>query len=103
MAGAFYAAVYLLALVPGLPLGFALFGRRHAAGWIAGGLCGYVLSALAIWAPIRLGVPSAPTFAIAWALTGTVAWLLARGIAVPLVTLPLWTRRDTRAIAATWI
>ena len=29
------------------------------AGWIAGALFGYVLTALAIWVPIRLGVPLA--------------------------------------------
>jgi hypothetical protein len=42
--GVLYAAIYLLALVPGMPLGFALFGRRHAAGWLAGALFGYVLT-----------------------------------------------------------
>ena len=99
----FYSVVYLLALVPGLPLGLALFGRRHAAGWIAGGLFGYVLTALAIWAAIRLGVPSALTFAIAWAIAGALAWFLTRGIAVPLVALPPWRPRDSRAVAAVWL
>ena len=102
MAGFFYAAVYLLALAPGLPLGFALFGRRHAAGWIAGGLFGYVLTALAIWAPIKAGMPSALTFAIAWAALAALAWFLTRGIAVPLVALPPWTARDSRGLAAIW-
>jgi hypothetical protein len=103
MAGVFYAAVYLLALAPGLPLGFALFGRRQAAGWIAGGLFGYVLTALAIWAPIRLGTPSGIAFAIAWAVIAALAWFLTRGIAVPLVALPPWTARDAGALAAIWL
>jgi hypothetical protein len=63
-----YASVFALACVPGLPLGFALFGRRHAAGWIAGASMGYALTALAIWAPIFLGLPSLLTFAGAWLL-----------------------------------
>ena len=103
MAGVLYAALYLFALAPGLPLGFTLFGRRHAAGWIAGGLFGYVLTALAIWAPIRLGVPSAPTFVIGWAVVGALAWALTRGLQGPLVVLPPWTGRDTRALGCIWL
>jgi hypothetical protein len=102
-AAIFYAAVYLVALTPGLPLGFLLFGRRHAAGWIAGGLFGYVLTALAIWAAIRLGVASVLTFAVAWGVASGLAWLLARGIAVPLVHLAPWRARDTRALAMVWL
>jgi hypothetical protein len=102
--GAFaYTIVYLLAVMPGLPLGFALFGRRHAAGWIAGGLFGYMLTALAIWAPIRAGVPSAVTFAIAWLIVAALAFVLTRDLASPLVPLPAWTPRDTRALAAVWL
>lgn len=100
---AVYAGIYLLALVPGLPLGFALFGSRQAAGWVAGGLLGYVLTALAIWAPIQLGVPSAGAFAIGWAASAALAWLVARGLRGPLVTLPPWTRRDTLALAMIWL
>lgn len=98
----FYSLVYLLALMPGLPLGFALFGRRHAAGWIAGGLFGYVLTSLAIWAAIRLGVASALAFAIAWAVAGALTWFLARGIAAPVAALQPWSARDTRALAMVW-
>ena len=43
-----YLAVYLLSLIPGLPLGFAVFGSRHAVGWVAGALLGYGLTAGAI-------------------------------------------------------
>jgi len=28
--------VYAALVLPGMPLGFALFGRRHPAGWIGG-------------------------------------------------------------------
>lgn len=98
-----YAILYGCALLPGLPLGFALFGRRHAGGWIAGAAIGYVLTALAIWAPIRAGIPSALAFAIAWLMTALVAWLLTRDLAGPFIVLPSWTRRDTRALAAVWL
>ncbi len=46
--GIVYALLFALATIPGLPLGFALFGRRHAAGWIAGTLFGYALTALGV-------------------------------------------------------
>ncbi len=99
MAALAYAALYLLALMPGLPLGFALFGRRHPAGWIAGGALGYALTAIAIWAPIRAGVPSALTFVIAWLVVGVLAWAIARTTTAALVTLPPWTGRDSKALA----
>jgi hypothetical protein len=98
-----YAAIYLLALAPGLPLGFALFGRRHAAGWIAGGLFGYVLTSLAAWAAIRGGMASAPGFAIAWLVVGALGWLLARAAGAPLVVPSPWTRRDTQALVMVWL
>ena len=59
-----YLIVYALAMVPGFPLGFTLFGRDHAAGWIAGAILGYALTALAMWVPIAAHVPSALTFVI---------------------------------------
>jgi hypothetical protein len=103
IAGAIYAGVYGAALLPGLPLGFALFGRRHAGGWIAGALFGYILTALAIWAPIRLGVPSAAAFVTGWAIVAGLAWLLTRGTEQPIVPLPAWTARDTLALSAIWL
>ena len=74
---ALYAAIFGLALVPGLPLGWALFGRRHAAGWIAGATLGYALTALALWVPIRLGTPRAGFFIAAWAAIGVASWVVA--------------------------
>jgi len=73
-----YVAVYTLAMVPGLPLGFALFGRQHAAGWIAGAILGYALTAFAIWVPIASHVPSALTFVVAWIAVSAVTWFACR-------------------------
>jgi hypothetical protein len=101
--GVLYAAIYLLALVPGLPLGFALFARRHAAGWIVGALFGYVLTSLAVWAAIRLGAPSAAAFAIAWLVVCVLAWFLSRAADSPLVALSPWTRSETQALAMVWL
>ena len=103
MAIAIYAIVFALACAPGLPLGFALFGRRHAAGWIAGAVLGYALTALAIWAPIFLGVPSAATFVGAWVAVTVVAWFAAPGVVRAIVELPHWSRRDTQALMAVWL
>jgi hypothetical protein len=97
-----YAVVYILACLPGLPLGFALFGRRQAAGWVAGALFGYMLTALAIWAAISAGVPSLLAFAIAWLVLTIAAWLTAPGGVRPQVELPHWSSSDTKALAAVW-
>src|SRR5829696_2589264 len=95
--GIAYLVVYAAAVLPGLPVGFALFGRS-GAGWIAGAPMGYALSAFALWIPIYLGVPSMPTFAAAWGLL-----LAGTSIALwrhrsPLVSLPAWTPAATRAL-----
>lgn len=98
-----YAILYVAALLPGLPLGFALFGRRHAAGWIAGAALGYVLTALALWVPIRAGIPSALTFSICWVTACVAAWTLTRRLEAPFITLPSWSRRDSYAVLAVWL
>jgi hypothetical protein len=97
--GLLYALVYLLALVPGLPVGFALFGRRQAAGWIAGGLVGYAMTAVALWMAIAAGVPPLPGMMVSWAAVSAATWvpfLLLRRAA--LVALPPWRRKDTLAL-----
>ena len=95
--GLLYLALYALATLPGWPVGFWLFGRRHAAGWVAGALLGYGLTAMALWAPMVSGVASPGVLAGAWALLSGVTWLtLARR--APLVDLPPWTRKDTAAL-----
>jgi hypothetical protein len=97
--GLFYLLVYLLALVPGLPVGFTLFGRRQAAGWIAGGLVGYVLTAFALWAVIAAGVPRATAMLLAWGAASAATWLpFLRSRPAPFVSLPAWRRTDTTAL-----
>lgn len=97
-AGLLYAVVYVVGVLPGLPAGFALFGRRHAAGWVAGALFGYVLLALTVWAVTSLGGRS-NDLALAWlalaaGMAGLGMWM--RG---PFVTLPPWRRQDAIALA----
>ena len=95
--GLIYLALYLLALVPGLPFGWWLFGRTQPVAWVVGALVGYALTALALWIPIRLGVPGPLTFALAWAvLAGAIWWAVPRRTN-PLITLPEWSARDTVA------
>ena len=91
-----YIAIYVLATMPGWPLGRALFGS-HPAGWIAGALAGYGLTSLALWVVIALGLPSGPMFALAWAIVVVLSWgtLRKRG---PLVALPALDRRDARTL-----
>lgn len=97
-AGWLYLVLYALAVLPGFPLGFALFGKEHAGGWIAGVLIGYALMAFAIWAPIAAHVPSALAFVLVWAAAGAVTWYLAPRSAVPLVMLPRWTPSASAAL-----
>lgn len=95
--GLLFLALYLLALLPGLPIGWWLFGRRHAAGWVAGGLIGYAATCMALSLVIRAGWAAPAGYAAAWiVLTGAV-WGLVPRAALPLVALPAWSRRDALA------
>lgn len=94
----FFPLIYGAALVPGLPLGFALFGRRHGAGWIAGALLGYALTAIAMSAAMRAGVRGGPGFLVAWGLLLLLTLAVTRRVRAPLVALPAWSRRDTAAL-----
>jgi hypothetical protein len=101
-AGLLYLLVLTLATMPGWPIGWALFGRQHAAGWIAGSLMGYFLSALAVWAAARLGGASGVGFTFAWlVLCAGAAWFLR--IREPMIALPSWSRRDTAGLFAVLI
>lgn len=93
-----YVMLFAAATAPGLPIGWALFGRRHAAGWIAGGLLGYVLTAVTFWTAVRLGADSTPTLAAAWAGLSLVSAGALR-LREPLVRLPAWTRNDAAALS----
>ena len=92
--GIAYAALYALALAPGLPVGWRVFGRGHPAGWVCGALIGYGLTCIALWVPIRGGIVALPAFAVAWIVTAGLAWFLLRRPQPPLVILPAFTRRD---------
>ena len=94
-----YGLLYLLAAAVGLPLGFALFGRRHAGAWIAGALLGYATTAVALWLPIRLGLASPLAFVIAWAAASIVVKVAAGFLPEPLVVLAPWKVRDSAALA----
>jgi hypothetical protein len=97
-AGLAYAGAYVLATVPGWPIGWRLFGVRHAGGWIAGALLGYALTAWAIWTASALGLTTDGGRLALWA-AGTVGiWALFGRARPPLVALPAWTARDTVAL-----
>jgi hypothetical protein len=98
--GLAYLLLFALVVATGLPLGFALFGRGHAAGWIAGALFGYAAMSLAWWAVVFARIPSTAAFVGAWATAGVVNAAAARWIRGPAIVLPAWTRRDTVALAA---
>ena len=100
LGGLLYLPVYVALVLPGLPLGFALFGRRHPAGWIAGLVLGYALAVLAFWAAAAVGLPDARGFATAiflmMVVTVSAAW---RHRGTPLVVLPPWTVDTSRGFA----
>ena len=94
-----YTILYVLAVLPGVPLGIALFGRRHPAAWIGGALVGYGLTQLAIWLVIESGQASPGMFVLAW-LGLLAATLLIKRAAdgEPAIRMPEWTAPDSRAL-----
>jgi len=98
-AGIIYIAFYALASAAGLPLGFMLFGREQPAGWAAGALIGYVLTAVGIWAAIIAGVPSDLSFTLAWLAIGCATWAVGRRHDGPLISLPPWNASANAALA----
>jgi hypothetical protein len=93
-----YVLLYLLATLPGWPLGRVLFGR-HPAGWVFGALLGYGLTCVAFWVVIELGVPSAVTFVIAWLVLSGALWMVvARRQRPPLIELPALNTPDARML-----
>lgn len=95
---AIYVVLYLLVCLPGLPVGWRIFGRRQPLGWVAGAFAGYALSALAFWVPARLGAAHPIAFAVAWLLLARLVWWWQQrgGARPPLVHLPAWSAVDTR-------
>jgi len=96
-AGLGYLGLYALLLVPGLPIGFLLFGRNHAAGWIGGALIGYALSALVLWVPADLGLVARAWIPTAWTVLTAATFPLLKASRV-LVQLPAWHRADSVAL-----
>lgn len=97
-AGWLYALIYIAAILPGLRVGFAMFGRAHAGGWITGALIGYTLANLAAWAAIELHHATALGFLTAAAIIGIVTWLALIRVKEPLIALPEWTRGSTTSL-----
>ena len=95
-----YAVLYALAVVPGLPLGIALFGRRHPAAWIGGALLGYGLTQLARLAGHRVaaGIGMGVRRRLAGALRRDARCCSGRGPRRPSIRLPAWTAPTRRAL-----
>jgi hypothetical protein len=99
--GLVYLLAYALATLPGWPLGFWLFGRRHAAGWVCGVLLGYALTAWTIWFITALGFLTVSGRLSAWAIVCISIWATWAAVVngrPPVVSLPEWTRKDTVAL-----
>ncbi len=99
VAGPLYALLFCLASLPGLPIGFSLFGARHPAGWIAGIVVGYAVTGFALWVPIAAGVPSTAAFLAAWAAAGAIAWSITPWRRAPLADLPSWGEPEIAGLA----
>ena len=97
-----YGVVFVVAVAPGIPVGFALFGRRHPAAWIAGALIGYGLTQLTLWAVIAARVPGPLPFAAAWILVLAASIVLSRAVGSDAragsIDTPTWTATDLRAL-----
>ena len=94
-----YAGIYVLAVLPGVPLGVALFGRRHPAAWIGGALLGYGLTQLTIWLVIESHLTSPWILVLGWVVLLGLTLLVWRAAGPePAIRMPAWTAPDTRAL-----
>lgn len=97
-----YGCLFIVAVAPGLPVGWAMFGRRHPAAWISGALIGYGLTQLTLWAVIAAGAPGRLSFAAAWIFVLAAAIALTRlagGTSRSAwIETPAWTAADLRAL-----
>jgi len=97
--GLVYLAVFGAAVAPGIPLGIALFGKRHPAAWIGGALLGYGLTQLAFWAVIAGGFACVFGFLASWLLVLAGAFATGRVIRdTPAISTPPWRAADVRAL-----
>jgi hypothetical protein len=96
-----YIPLYVLATLPGWPLGRALFGR-HPAAWVSGALFGYALTCVALWAVLALHVPSMLAFVLAWGMVSAMTWSAFAAAPLrrdrPLIELPTWSPPETRTL-----
>ncbi len=101
--GLLYLLVLGIALLCGLPWGLALFGSRHAAGWLAGALFGYAGAGFLWWLVAMAGHGSWPLWVAAWLACTAASWALSRRWRrfSPMVPLASWTRADTLALVLT--
>lgn len=97
-AGLVTLAMYVAGVFPGMALGKALFGKTHAAKWVAGAILGYGLLALAFWIPVVTGQARPIAFVFAWVMLLLLAKALGSAFKGPLIPLPEWTTRDTVAL-----
>jgi hypothetical protein len=95
--GVAYLIIIPVLCLPGLPLGFALFGARHPAGWLSGILLGYATTTLVWWSALFLGWPSQAALGAMW-FAALLASLAAGRVGGPLCRLPRWTPR-----ASAWL
>ena len=97
--GLLHTVIYMLGVLPGIPIGIRLFGRRHPAAWIAGALLGYGLLQLAIWATIESRLTASWEFLGVWMILGAMTTVIARvGGSAPAIAMPAWTARDSTAL-----
>ena len=97
--GIAYVLIFAAAAAPGVPIGIMLFGRRHSAAWVTGGLVGYGLTQLVLWAVIAAKLASIPAFAVGWLLTLLVVYGASRRVRkVPAIPRPDETAADLRAL-----
>ena len=98
-----YSIVYIAALVPGWPIGWALAGRRHPGAWIIGSLAGYGLTAVAICIPMALGASGWWPFLLSWAAVASLSFVGARRIGSPVIRLPAWRPSATAGLGTVLI
>jgi hypothetical protein len=97
--GLVYAILFGAAVLPGLPLGFALAGRRHPLSWVGGALIGYGLTQLSLWAVIALGFRAPLAFVAGWLAVTAASVLIARAAGPnPVLVVPDWSRADLRSL-----
>ena len=98
LTGLIYLPYWLLAAVPGLPLGWRLFGR-HPLGWTAGAGIGYAATSLGIWVCAAMGATSAAALLTAWAGGAVLLFAASRVAPRAGAWIPAWTPRDTAGLA----